>query len=142
MKDVAEEGGVVEDEDDSDWEEVYAFVVETGAAEGIEPQSLAEAKRLPDWPEWDRAMKEEIATLERTGTYIEVEAPQGVNIVGCKWVFRLKRDASGNIVRRKARLVAQGFSQVPGVDYFDTYAPVAKFASIRYDSRHRCPAQS
>ncbi len=76
-------------------------------------------------------MKEEIAMLERTGTYIEVEAPQGVNIVGCKWVFRLKHDASGNIVQRKARLVAQGFSQVPGVDYFDTYAPVAKFASIR-----------
>ncbi len=86
-RDIVEERGVAEDEDDSDWEEVYAFVVETGAAEGIEPQSLAEAKQLPDWPEWDRAMKEEIATLERTGTYIEVEAPQGVNIVGCKWGF-------------------------------------------------------
>lgn len=46
-------------------------------------------------------------------------------------MFRAKKDAAGNIVRHKARLVAQGFSQVPGVDYFDTYAPVAKLASIR-----------
>ena len=52
-------------------------------------------------------------------------------MVGCRWVYALKRDAAGNIIRYKARLVAQGFSQVPGVDFFDTYAPVAKLASIR-----------
>ena len=52
-------------------------------------------------------------------------------MVGSKWVFRAKKDAAGNVVRYKARLVAQGFSQVPGVDYFDTYAPVARLASIR-----------
>ena len=55
----------------------------------------------------------------------------GVNIVGSKWVFRAKKDAAGNVIRYKARLVAQGFSQVPGVDYFDTFAPVARLASIR-----------
>ena len=57
--------------------------------------------------------------------------PVGVNVVGSKWVFRAKKDAAGNVVRYKARLVAQGFSQVPGVDYFDTFAPVARLASIR-----------
>ena len=53
-----------------------------------------------------------------------------MNVVGSKWVFRVKKNSSGEVVRYKARLVAQGFSQVPGVDYFDTYAPVAKLASI------------
>ena len=57
--------------------------------------------------------------------------PKGANIVGCRWVYTLKKDAMGNIVRYKARLVAQGFSQTPGVDFFDTYAPVAKMASVR-----------
>jgi hypothetical protein len=60
-----------------------------------------------------------------------VDAPKGSNIIGCRWVYAIKRDAAGNIVRYKARLVAQGFSQVSGVDFFDTYAPVAKMASIR-----------
>ena len=52
-------------------------------------------------------------------------------MVGSKWVFRLKKDAKGQVVRLKARLVAQGFSQVPGVDYFDTFALVSRLSSIR-----------
>jgi hypothetical protein len=60
-----------------------------------------------------------------------VDVPEGVNVVGLKWVFRAKKDAAGNVVHYKAQLVAQGFSQVPGVDYFDMYAPVAWLASIR-----------
>jgi len=51
--------------------------------------------------------------------------------VGSKWVFHAKKDAAGNVVHYKACLVAQGFSQVPSVDYFDTFAPVARLASIR-----------
>jgi Reverse transcriptase (RNA-dependent DNA polymerase) len=69
--------------------------------------------------------------LKNAGTWELVDPPSGANIVGSKWVFRAKKDAAGNIARYKARLVAQGFSQVPGVDYFDTYAPVAKLASTR-----------
>lgn len=72
-----------------------------------------------------------LATLREAGTWELTEAPKGANIVGSKWVFRAKKDAAGIVVRHKARLVAQGFSQVPGVDYFDTFAPVAKLASIR-----------
>jgi hypothetical protein len=56
------------------------------------------------------------------------EAPAGANIIGSKWVFKAKKDAAGNIAHYKARLVAQGFSQVGGVNYNDTYAPVAKLA--------------
>src|ERR1700678_1210491 len=69
--------------------------------------------------------------LKAAGTWEIVDVPKGVNVVGSKWVFQAKKDAAGNVVRYKARLVAQGFSQVPGVDYFDTFAPVACLASIR-----------
>ena len=70
-------------------------------------------------------------TLKEAGTWRLVDAPEGANVVGSKWVFRAKKDAAGSVVHHKARLVAQGFSQVPGVDYFDTYAPVAQLTSIR-----------
>jgi len=61
----------------------------------------------------------------------EVDLPPDGNLVGSRWVFALKKDVASNIVCYKARLVAQGFLQIPGVDYFDTYAPVAKMASIQ-----------
>ena len=59
------------------------------------------------------------------------EPPPGANVIGSRWVFKAKKDAAGNIAQYKARLVAQGFSQIRGVDYDDTYAPVAKLASSR-----------
>ena len=109
----------------------YAFAAETSSAEALEPRTLAEAQKRPDWPLWKKAIEEELASLKAAGTWELVDAPKGVNVVGSKWVFRAKKDAAGNFIRYKARLVAQGFSQVPGVDYFDTFAPVARLASIR-----------
>src|SRR5712671_1311868 len=106
----------------------HAFVATTSDAEALEPRSLAEAKRWPDWHLWEKAIQEELATLNAAGTWRLEEAPAGANIIGSKWVFKAKKDAAGNIARHKARLVAQGFSQVGGVDYDDTYAPVAKLA--------------
>ena len=108
-----------------------ALAAETADAEALEPRMLAEAKRRPDWPQWEKAIQEELATLNAAGTWRLEEAPPGANIIGCKWVFKAKKDAAGNIARYKARLVAQGFSQIGGVDYDDTYAPVAKLASSR-----------
>ena len=72
----------------------------------------------------------EIATLEGAGTWSTVARPGGKNVVGSKWVFRIKHKSDGTINKYKARLVARGFTQVYGVDYFDTYSPVAKMASF------------
>jgi hypothetical protein len=98
---------------------------------GLEPQSLNEAMKSPDWPRWKEAMDEELGALEAHKTWDIVDKPRNTNIVGCRWTFVMKKDAAGNIVRYKACLVAQGFSQVEGVDFFDTYAPVAKMATIQ-----------
>ena len=111
-------------------EDKYAFITETGEAETLEPQSLKEAKSRPDWPRWEKAIEEELKLLREARTWEVVDEPRDVNVVGSKWVCKAKKDASGSIIRYKVHLVAQGFSQVPGVDYFNTFTPVARLASI------------
>jgi hypothetical protein len=110
---------------------VNVFMAETTDSEALEPCTLAEAKHHPDWLKWEQAILEELATLRATGTWVLEEAPPGANIIGSKWVFKAKKDAIGFIACLKARLVAQGFSQIGGVDYDDTYAPMAHLASSR-----------
>ena len=75
-------------------------------------------------------MEEKYETLRKMGTWKLIKPPPSVNIVGSKWTYKAKKDASGTIIHKKARLVAQGFLQVPGVDYFNTFAPVAHLTSI------------
>ena len=96
-----------------------------------DPKTLAEARSRPDWPRWKEAMDREIVTLEKAGTWDTVPRPAGKNIVGSKWVFWVKRKADGSLDKYKARLVARGFTQIFGVDYFTTYSPVAKLTSFR-----------
>ena len=132
---------MLEGEGQSDWMmwadfvtnlvEEHAMAAEIGEAEALEPRTLAKAKRRPDWPLRKKVINEELETLRQAETWELTEAPPNANIVGSKWVFRAKKDAAGNVICYKARLVAQGFLQVPGVDYFDTFAPVAKLAAIR-----------
>jgi hypothetical protein len=100
-------------------------------ADATDPQTLEEAMRQSDWTQWESAIRIELDALKRAGTWGLVERPKGRNIVKCKWVFRVKKNAEGRIEKYKARLVAKGFTQVYGVDYYDTWAPVAKLASIR-----------
>ena len=107
------------------------LVAETADTEALKPRSLAEAHRCLEWAQWERAIKEEIATLKAAGTWCLEELPPGANVIGSKWVFKAKKDASRQVVCYKACLVTQGFSQIDGIDYDDTYAPIARLTSTR-----------
>ena len=76
-----------------------------------DPKSLTQAQSRSNWPQWQEAMDRKIAMLEQAGTWISVPRPADKNIVGSKWVFRIKHNANGSIEKYKARLVVQGFTQ-------------------------------
>ena len=81
--------------------------------------------------EWRHAMNLEFDALLRNQTWTLVPSHPSQNLIGCKWVFRVKRKADGIIERYKARLVAKGFHQQFGVDYDETYSPVIKPTTVR-----------
>jgi len=83
-----------------------------------------------DDPDWVMAMQEELNNFTRNKVWSLVERPKQ-NIIGTKWVFRNKQDEHGVVTRNKARLVAQGYTQIEGLDFGETYAPVARLESIR-----------
>ena len=89
-----------------------------------DPTTYEEAISRPDAALWIKAMQAEIDSLTLAGTYDVTELPQGLQAIGGKWVFRTKRGANGEIVKYKARWVAQGFRQKYGIDYNETFAPV------------------
>jgi hypothetical protein len=108
----------------------YAMAMVIESAEGLMP-SYEEAWKRPDWPKWDEAIQKELKGLENSRTWRLVKRPPDANVVDCKWVLRIKKNAAGEIDKYKARLVARGFTQIYGVDYYETYSPVARLASFR-----------
>ncbi|KIK14931.1 hypothetical protein PISMIDRAFT_16919 [Pisolithus microcarpus 441] len=126
---LAFEEELAEDGNDSDL--VYAMVARTSEAEGLDPSTVHEAKSRSDWSKWHDAIAVELKSLNDVHTWDVVECPKGANIVGCKWVFKIKRTATREVEKYKACLVAKGYSQVQGVDYDETYAPVTRLASLR-----------
>ncbi|XP_076544682.1 uncharacterized protein LOC117610925 [Osmia lignaria lignaria] len=135
VRSLPEEDNEIEDSD-----------TEANLVEIVEPQSLKEALNSPQAAEWKNAINEELDSLSSRGTWEVTNLSEGRKCIGCRWVFKLKTDTDGVITRYKARIIAQGFSQEKGVDYSETYSPVANFSLIRlflaltvtfrWDTRH------
>uniref|UniRef100_A0A2N9IT58 Integrase catalytic domain-containing protein n=1 Tax=Fagus sylvatica TaxID=28930 RepID=A0A2N9IT58_FAGSY len=106
----------------------YANAAIVEEATIIEPETFEEASQSS---EWMKAMEEEIHALKQNQTWDLVPKPKDVKPISCKWVYKVKTRADGSIERYKARLVARGFSQQYGLDYDETFSPVAKITTIR-----------
>jgi hypothetical protein len=84
-----------------------------------------------DDPDWVNAMHEELNNFAHNEVWELVKRPSDHNVIVTKWVFQNKQDKNAVIVRNKTRLVAQGYSQVEGLDFDETFAPVARLEAIR-----------
>lgn len=94
----------------------------------LEHGSYEEAKNHPGWI---AAMDKELQALEENNTWEITELPKGKKAIGSKWVYKAKLDQEGNLEKRKGRVVAIGYQQVPGKYFKDTFSPVSKLAAVR-----------
>lgn len=95
------------------------------------PSSLKEAQRSPQWEFWQQAMREEMDSLDTHEVMEYVERPHGQKVIPVHWIFSTKNDAHGNVTRFKARLVAQGCRQIPGIDVGEVFAPTSSYGARR-----------
>jgi len=108
-------------------ESMYCYAVSLAN----DPLTVKEALSSDNAQAWKKAMQSEYDSLTAANTWDLVDLPPGRSIVSCKWVFRTKYDAQGNVEKYKARLVARGFTQRHGIDYEETFSPVVRLTSIR-----------
>jgi reverse transcriptase-like protein len=108
---------------EQDVDHAMATVIES--TQGLTP-TYTEAHRRPDWPKWEKAIQKELKGLNNSSTWCLMKCPPDTNVVDSKWVLRIKKNAVGEIDKYKAPLVARGFTQIYGVDYYETYSPVAR----------------
>ncbi|KAK8988349.1 hypothetical protein V6N11_061107 [Hibiscus sabdariffa] len=113
----------------------YGFLVTTHGdvilVDQDESKTYQEAESSPDSEKWLEAMRSEIDSMSDNQVWTLVEPPEWVKPIGGKWVFKKKTDMDGNVQTYKGRLVAKGFQKIHGVDYDETFSPVAMFKSIR-----------
>lgn len=121
---------------DVDIDAIFAYKVALEVAhtqEDLEPTSIIECTRRSDWLKWKEAINVELNSLKKRNVFGPIiRTPFDTKPVGHKWVFVRKRNELGEVVRYKARLVAQGFSQRPGIDYEETYSPVVDATTFRF----------
>lgn len=110
---------------------VYLVENECDLSIDKDPVSYKEDMECSDSEKWFNAMKEELKSMDDNNVWELTELPKGLKQVGCKWVFKTKRDSKGNIERYKAILVAKGYTQKDGIDYKETFSPVFKKESLR-----------
>ncbi|GJU37178.1 zinc finger, CCHC-type containing protein [Tanacetum coccineum] len=103
----------------------YCFIIEE------DPRTLSEAMASRDVAFWKEAIQSEIDSIMHNDTWELTDLPPGCKALGCKWILKRKMKVDGSIDKYKARLVIQGFRQKEGIDFFDTYAPVARISTIR-----------
>jgi hypothetical protein len=109
----------------------YYLMESKVAAIEDDPTNFAKAMESHDAEQWLKAMHEELDSISKNEVWDLTELLAGRKPVGCKWVLRKKYKADGSLDKYKARLVAKGYTQQPGVDFVDTYSPVAKIASVQ-----------
>jgi len=96
-----------------------------------EPVTYDQAMKSPEKSQWQSAVASELKSFNDNTAWQIVERPTNRKVVKNRWVFKRKKDSDGNVNRCRARLVAEGFSQVEGVDYEETFAPVIRFSALR-----------
>ena len=117
----------------SEWWKVKRQAVTYALTANTDPVTLEDALSRPDADMWRQAMDEELTSLHENKTWTLTTLPPGCTAIPVKWVYKVKRDANGNIERYKARLVAKGYMQREGIDYTEVFAPTSNHttASIR-----------
>ena len=115
---------------DLQWDNIDVFL--SGLSQDVDPTTLIQAQKSPDWPSWEKAIKTEYDSLRKRGVFGPLVNNLETKPIGHKMVFTRKRDEQGNTLRFKVRLVAQGYTQKPGIDFEQTYSPVMDSTSFRY----------
>jgi hypothetical protein len=101
----------------------------------LEPKNFNEANKDDHWV---KEMNDELDQIEKNNTWEMVQRPEGKNVIGSKWIFKNKLNEQGQVITKKARLVCKGYAQIEGLDFGETFAPIARLEAIRMFLAYAC----